>query len=101
MNFDEMVKNLAIHVREQLKQVEDISSINFSVDISGRAHDGELKIKYEIGSTYQDGGCVKGPKLDIVIEEYLRRFGWDKRNQPLELTFAPEPVETDITGDRI
>ncbi len=91
MKFDDMVKDLAIYVREQLKQVDEISSINFSIDVSGRAHDGELRVKYEIGSTYADGGMVKGAKLDIVIEEYLRRFGWDKRNQPLELTFAPEP----------
>lgn len=86
--FDETIKNLAIYVREQLAQVDEIHSINFSIDISGRAHDGELKVKYEIGTSYSDGGTVKGPILDVVLTEYLRRFGWDKRNQPLELSFT-------------
>ncbi len=85
--FDAMIKELALHVRERLNKVESIPKIEFSIDISGRPHDGDLRIKYEIGSTYSDGGAVKGSKLEIVIDEYMRRFGWDKQNQPLCISF--------------
>jgi hypothetical protein len=90
--FDAIIKELALHVRDRLKVSEDISRIQFSIDISGRAHDGDLNIKYEVGSTYQDGGVVKGPKLEIVLDEYLRRFGWDQQNQPLCISFTGEEV---------
>jgi hypothetical protein len=87
MTFDEMIKNLAIHVRDDLKQVEAISSLNFSIEVTGRVHDGDLKIKYSIGSAYSNGGEVKGGALDPVLTEYKRRFGWDQRHQPLCISF--------------
>ncbi len=85
--FDVMVKELALHVRERLNKVESIPRIEFTVDISGRTHDGDLKIKYEVGSAYNDGGAVKGSKIEIVLDEYMRRFGWDQQNQPLCISF--------------
>ena len=80
-------RNCGECVRERLSVVEEIHSVQFSIDVSGRAHDGDLQVKYELGSSYSEGGVVKGPNLDVVIDEYLRRFGWDKRNQPLCISF--------------
>lgn len=94
-NFDDVVKEIAIYVRGRLAEVEAIHSVQFSIDVSGRAHDGDLEVKYEIGSSYSEGGVVKGARLEVVIEEYLRRFGWDKRNQPLCISFNPESVTDD------
>lgn len=99
MQFDNMIKDLAVHIRNELSQIEEISKIQFSIEIYGRTHDGELRVRYEIGSSYQDGGVVKGPKLDVVLKEYLRRFGWDKRNQPLEITFSPAKAAEDEIND--
>lgn len=88
MTYDQMVKNLAMFLRDELKQVDDeISSLDFEISIDGRVHDGELKIEYKLGSSYSSGGQVSGGDLPKVIAEYKRRFGWDKRNQPLMLTF--------------
>ncbi len=71
-----------------------------------RVHDGDLKITFKLGNTYGKGGCVEGGILENVLKEYKRRFGWSQQNQPLELSFSPEPEqvddprppESDITG---
>lgn len=101
--YEQVIKEIAVYVREELKHIDEIHTLNFSIDISGRLHDGELKIKFEIGSTYGAGGSVKGGNIEDVLVEYMRRFGWDKRNQPLELSFAPEmpPVRPSLTDDEI
>lgn len=90
--YENTIKEIAAYIRAELNVIEELPNLQFSVDISGRLHDGELKIKFELGSTYGEGGCVKGGSIDAVIKEYKRRFGWDQRNQPLELSFSPEPV---------
>jgi len=40
--FDAIVKELALHVRERLKASENIPRIEFAIEVSGRAHDGDL-----------------------------------------------------------
>lgn len=93
--YDDLIKSLALHIREELSRVDEISLIDFTLSIDGRAHDGELKIKYSLGSSYRAGGCVEGGRLEPVINEYLRRFGWDYRNKPLELTFDGETKKSE------
>lgn len=89
--YEEDVKDIAVYVREELKGIESISSMSLDIEISGRVHDGELKIKFTLGSTYSSSGSVSGGNIEAVLLEYKRRFGWDKRHQPLELTFVPTP----------
>lgn len=93
--FDDLIKSLALHIREELSKVDEIASIDFDISIDGRAHDGELKIKYSLGSNYGTGGLVTGGRLEPVITEYLRRFGWDSRNKPLELSYSGETTESE------
>lgn len=87
MTFDEMIKNLAQFIRDDLKQVDEISRLDFSIVIDGRVHDGDLRIKLELGSGYGEGGVVKGGRLQPVLNEYKRRFGWDQKNAPLCIGF--------------
>lgn len=91
MSYEQTIKELAAYVRSEVSVIDEISSLDFDIDISGRLHDGELKIRFSLGGTYSTGGKVEGGSIDAVIKEYKRRFGWDKRNQPLELSFSPEP----------
>ena len=92
--YNQMVKNLAIFLRDELKQIEEISSLDFEITIDGRVHDGELRIEYKLGNSYGPGGQVRGGDIAKVVDEYKRRFGWDQRNQPLELTFQGELKDT-------
>lgn len=88
--YEETIKEMAAYIRNELQQLEDVSSLNFNIIIDGRVHDSELKITFEIGSTYSKGGVVRGGSVDMVLREYMRRFGWDLKNQPLMLSHSSE-----------
>lgn len=95
MTYDQMVKNLANFLRDELRQLEEISSLDFEITIDGRVHDGDINIEYKLGSTYSTGGCVKGGNLPQVVDEYKRRFGWDRRNAALCIGFNGEIKQAD------
>lgn len=85
-SYEESIKEIATYIRDELKQIEEISSLDFEITFDGRVHDGHLKIKFKLGSGYSTGGQVEGGNLEEVLLEYMRRFGWDRRNKPLMLT---------------
>lgn len=98
--FDQILKEQVISIRERLAMIEEVHTMNFTIDVTGRVHDGEIKIEYQIGSPYSTGGAVKGGNIDFVLDEYMRRFGWDKRNAPLMISAVepetpPEPIHAD------
>lgn len=86
--YEEVIKEMAAYIRNELQQLEDVSSLDFNIMINGRVHDSELKITFEIGSTYSKGGVVSGGSVDAVLHEYMRRFGWDLKHQPLMLSHS-------------
>lgn len=88
--YEETIKEIVNYIRDELKQIEELPSLDFEISADGRLHDGAIKIKFKLGSSYSAGGAVEGGDLEAVLLEYMRRFGWDKRNQPLELTFTGE-----------
>lgn len=89
-SFETALKEIVKDIREELVSNESISSLDFRIDVSGRIHDGDLLIEFQIGSSYGTGGEVKGGSLVAVIAEYKRRFGWDERNTPLCLPAVEE-----------
>lgn len=86
--YEEAIKEMAAYIRNELQQIENISSLDFNIIIDGRVHDGEIKITFEIGNPYNKGGMVKGGSVDAVLHEYMRRFGWDLKHQPLMLSHS-------------
>lgn len=88
--YEEVIKEMAAYIRNELQQLEDVSSLDFNIMIDGRVHDSELRITFEIGSAYGKGGVVKGGSVDAVLREYMRRFGWDLKHQPLMLSHSSE-----------
>lgn len=105
MSYEQTIKELAAYVRSELSVIDEIPKLDFDIEIDGRLHDGELKIKFSVGSVYETGGKVEGGSIDAVLQEYKRRFGWDQRNQPLELSFSPKPslieeiIDPSVTTD--
>jgi hypothetical protein len=57
--------------------------ITLEIEISGRVNDGDLKIQYGAGDY---GPSVKGDTLRNVVQEHMRRSGWNDRHAPLYLT---------------
>lgn len=95
-SYEVTIKEMARYLREELQQIEEINQLDFEISIDGRVHDGDLSIKFKLGSSYGTGGMVEGGDLEAVLVEYMRRFGWDKRNKPLELSFSPATTDEEI-----
>lgn len=85
--YEETIKEIAGYIRDELKHIEELHSLDFEITVDGRVHDGHLNIKFALGYSHGVGGKVEGGVLEEVLIEYMRRFGWDKRNKPLELSF--------------
>lgn len=93
MNIEDALKTAAVSTREQLQLIESISEFTLEISISGRTHDGDLKIEFELKGGWADRSPVKGGRLDAVVKEFLRRNGWDSTHAPLCLSFAPSTDE--------
>lgn len=89
-SFEIALKEIIKDIRAELESVESISSLDFEIDVSGRVHDGEIKIEFKLGSTYSVGGQVKSGSIEAIVSEYKRRFYWDERNTPLCLPAVEE-----------
>ena len=54
--------------------------------LAGRIVGGDLKVEYRLGEWTEDR--VTGNSIDAVVNEYMRRKGWDKRHAPLAIAYA-------------
>ena len=96
--FEKALIQKVREVRESLKEADSISRVDLKINVSGRVHEGELEVKFELGSTYSTGGEVKGGNLDQIVREYKRRFGWDEANDPLMISFSPERADENVVS---
>jgi hypothetical protein len=90
------------HVRERLGEA-DISGYRLDIASQGRVHGGAPLITYTISSEYGTE-AVSGDRLAAVIDEYLRRKGWNLRHAPRCLPSpypTTEPVPTPPGADEI
>lgn len=78
--FHNTVVLLARKIREKLQQHDELSRFCFRVEVEGRVHDGDMELVYKIGSF---GGEVEAHSIDAVLDEWMRRKGFEKRNAPL------------------
>lgn len=83
-------------IRSHLQRCEDLRDFEMTIEASGRLHEGEVKITYNLGSYYNS--AVKGGRLEPVITEFARRHGWQKANAPVCLTFS-ETVEREDAAE--
>ena len=85
--FEEELKHIIQCIRDEIAQVEDISEFEFIIKASGRAHDGDLNLSFEIDHPYKSNVEVVGDGIGAVIEEFMRRHGWTKRHAPIAIGF--------------
>jgi hypothetical protein len=90
-------------LRKRLADADIGGSFGLTINISGRIQDGDVLCEYRLCKNY--GSDTKGHSLTPVINEFLRRNGWEETNAPLALP-APsdmykslEPVAPVITID--
>ena len=86
VSFEGMIKRKAIEVKRKLSALENTTSMRLDIEISGRTHSGDLDIEYKLGEFYSGDKMVRGNSIDAVVEEFMRRRGWDAAHAPLQLS---------------
>ena len=86
-DFDDVIKQVAAQIRERLRDA-NLSNMRIDIEISGPVQSGAIKIEYKIGESYGHDDSVKGHRLSVCLEEFLRRKGWTAKNAALEITYA-------------
>ena len=76
-----------LELKRTLARKDDVSSFVFSISASGRV-DGDLKIEYTLADDVYGTDKVTGHKINTVVEEYLRRKGWNHTNAPVLISNA-------------
>jgi len=79
------------HVRERLGEA-NISAFHLEIQSKGRTLTGEFLTTYILANEYYSDK-VAGDTLPAVIDEFLRRKGWETRHAPKAL---PKPPSDEI-----
>lgn len=104
VSFSGAIKREIVKVKRKLAQASEKIELNeFSLTIkaNGRVNDGDIKIEFLIADGQDPSWApnkVIGNNLDAILEEFLRRKGWNIINQPLMLT-VNEQAQAD--ADRV
>lgn len=69
-------------IRELLQNFDAITSFSFAVNASGRIRDGEVELTFGVGNY---SPLVVANSVDGALNEYMRREGWQKRNNPIRI----------------
>lgn len=88
VSFEGAIKREVKRIRERLKPAAELigNAFQFEIQARGRILDGEVKLEYTIAGLYGENK-VEGRDVNSVLEEYLRRSGWNAVNKPLEIAF--------------
>ena len=90
VSFEGAIKREIKRIRQKLKDAADILPGNeFAITIkaSGRIKDGEVEISYKLCTDKYGSNPVNGNSTYAVVEEFLRRNGWQAVNKPLAIAF--------------
>lgn len=93
VSFEGALKREIKRIRNRLKDVEEISEFSVKIEASGRVHDGEVKLSFAIAPNSYGYNEVKGRELNAVLEEMMRRHGWQKKNDPLAIAYEKVPSD--------
>lgn len=91
VSFEGAVKREVKRVREQLKGCPNLSCFDLIINAEGRVDDGEVKITFGVGKYSYDR--VTGDTLQAVLDEFLRRRGWQQVHAPKALAYEKVPSD--------
>lgn len=96
------VESLFIKEGYRVRKILDdhnLSYFNFTLNIKGRTASGDVKFEASLSNSEYGSGEVKGNSVDAVVEELLRRNGYEKKHATLCLP-STQPTTTEF-GDRV
>ena len=86
---------IAVTDLQALLSLADVSNFRLDIEISGRVHGGDILVTYKMGERYSSNS-PEGSRLEAVVQEFLRRRGWEARNAPLALEAPESHVNDDL-----
>lgn len=79
-------------MRDRLSDANIGSQFHLAIVIEGRLNSADPpKVAYKLSADGWSTGATEGNALTPVVDEYMRRAGWNKRHAPLALPPAEEP----------
>jgi len=98
VSFEGAVKREIKRIREQLQADETLSEFYFDIKVSGRVHEGDIKLTYKVADNSYGARQVEGDDVNAVVEELQRQRGWTARHAPKVLSYEKIPGDnTDPT----
>ena len=98
VSFEGALKREVKRLREALRKVEKISEFRFTAMAAGRVHEGDVKITFSLCPNSFGGNMVEGDGAQAVLDEMLRRYGWDAVHRAKALTYEKIPSEDSDDG---
>jgi hypothetical protein len=90
--MDKLHQEIVVAVADLRRRLADAnvgSHFRLDIEVSGRIEGGDVLVAYVLGETY-GAANARGARLTPVIDEFLRRKGWNEAHAPLALE-APQP----------
>lgn len=92
MYFEQRLVDFLKSLRQRIASNTTSTGIIFQIRASGRVNEGEMEVTFSLENNYDSKADVSGGDLEQVVVEYMRRFDWQKANQPLCLPNVASPV---------
>lgn len=74
----------------------DVNNFYFSISADGRTMTGDVKVEFKLGKqSYSEP--VRGNSVDAVLDEFLRREGFEKKHDSLCL---PSVAPQELNGEQ-
>lgn len=67
-------------------EIENLNSFGIQINATGRIGSGDIKITYRVAMDEYGSKPVEGNDLWLALKEFMRRQGWDNKNQPLMIS---------------
>jgi phosphoglycolate phosphatase-like HAD superfamily hydrolase len=99
VSLEGAIKRAVKQVRKALRNASEGSEFHFRIYAHGRVQEGETKLEISLADSGYSSGVVTGNQIQPVIDEYLRRHGWDKLNAPLQISFDGSDAAKASTKD--
>ena len=109
VSFEGALKREIKRVRRELAKLDSLPYMRLVIQASGRLHDGDMKLTYSLSDEYSID-TTKGDAIQPVIDEFMRRHGWQAIHAPKAIGYSkvpdedmepmePEPVEGPLDPD--
>ena len=91
-NLERTVEQAVLALRARLAAADIGSDFRLDIEAQGRIQGGDVRISYVLTGSSYGSDSTRGNRLEPVVDEFLRRKGWNQANEPLAIGCAEAPL---------